>query len=647
MRSTVPFLFLGAVALAAAAGLAPACATSGHIGGGGETSGDEGGDGSSTTVVSSADGGCEAAAPPAPPVLGVSVFNDTCQAGASPTVDFSPLRRVSRLEYNNMVQDLLGNTSQPAQGFNAEVDLGAGVNLQSNTYAGLGGDDLIAEQYLQTAESVAAEAVLHAPAGDGGAAFDNLTTVYNLNGLTLCATEDDACAQQFIATFANRAFRGHFDSNEAAILFTVYSQIADVQNFGFRIGIQAVITAVLSSPYFLYVVELGDGTTQTGTAMPLSQYEIAARLAFFLWRSVPDIGPGSLMEAAAAGTLSTPAQIQAQVLRMMTGTFQPKAVVALTDFATQWLELEAAPSGKDQLFGKWQAYTGQEMKDETITNVLQLILSENGGLTELLTSPSSYVNSDLAQFYGGSIGSGTSVTVADPLLSQGQQTFVQTTLPNRAGILTNGSILAIQAHSLLPSVVLRGKLVREDILCDPIGNPPPGVKPLATAVPDGGTTRQVFEAHATGGCFTACHQYMDEIGYSLGHYDATGAYQTLDENGLSTGPALDVTGQIYPKQTGELNAALNGVTGTTGLTSTLASAPQVQECFALQEFRYSLGRLETADDSCSIQQFYSAFTGSSLNIQKLILAIVASDAFLYRSVIGASCQVAVDAGSCP
>jgi hypothetical protein len=138
---------------------------------------------------------------------------------------------------------------------------------------------------------------------------------------------------------------------------------------------------------------------------------------------------------------------------------------------------------------------------------------------------------------------------------------------------------------------------------------------------------------------------MDDIGYASGHYDATGAYQALDENGASTGPALDVTGEINAKFNGELMAAISDVPGTTGLASTLASAPQVQECFALQEFRYSLGRLETADDACSIQQFYSAFTGGSLNIQKLILAIVASDAFRYRSAIGDACQF--DAGSCP
>jgi hypothetical protein len=346
------------------------------------------------------------------------------------------------------------------------------------------------------------------------------------------------------------------------------------------------------------------------------------------------------MAAAAAGTLSSPMAVQAQAQRMLAS---PKALDAIHDFTTQWLELEAAPSGKDPIFTKWAAdpSLGQEMTDETLTNVSQLILAENGGLTELLTSPSSYVNSNLATFYGATTGTGTTVTVTDPsLTASGQTTFVQTAVPNRAGIMTNGSILAIQSHSLLPSSVLRGKMIREDLLCDPIGAPPPqGVPPIASMVPDGGTTRQLFQAHAeidgtTGKVFCyGCHKYMDFIAFGLGNYDATGAYQQYDQNGAATGPVLDVTGTIFPTTaTGELSATFNGATDpTNGVVAKIAGSAQASECFALQEFRYSLGRLETANDACSAQQFYTAFTGSSLNIQKLMIAIVGTNAFLYRS----------------
>jgi hypothetical protein len=588
-------------------------------------------------------------------VLGVSAFNGAC-ASAGPTVDFSLMRRISRIEYNNMVRDLLGDTTQPATNFVLESPMATGVNLQTNTYAPV--SELVAQQYLSAAETLAETAVASSTADDGGASGPSkLTNVYNLNGIPACPAQNDACAQQFISAFANRAFRGHLDSDESSALFTIYSNIADAPNqLGFVTGIQAVITAVLSSPYFLYVIELGDGSTPTGNSMLLSQNEIAARLSFFLWRTLPD---ATLMSAAASGTLSTPTQIQAQAQRMLA---DPKAVDAINDFTTQWLEIAAPPSGKDVIFTNWAKYPtiGQEMQDETRTNVSQLILTENGGLTELLTSPSSYVNADLAAFYGPvSLGSGAAVTVNDSALTlSGQNQYYQTTLPNREGILTNGSILAGNSHSLLPSVVLRGKMIREDILCEPVGDPPPSVPALPAAVPDGGTTRQLFQAHTElfQVCY-GCHHYMDFIGFGLGNYDATGAYQALDENGATSGPALDVTGQIFPcdtpdsgcppAQPNELNATFNGATGSGGLIETLAGSTQVNECFALQAFRYSLGRLETADDACSMQQFYSAFAASSLNIQKLLLAIVGSDAFSYRSVIGAACEAADAGSSCP
>jgi hypothetical protein len=642
MRFVAPLVFLcTGVIVAAGVGLAPGCAK-----GGADKPSLDGGEGT--------DGG-GACVPAPPPVLGVAAFADGCEAGA-PAVDWSPMRRVSRLEYDNMVRDLVGDTTQPASTFVPESPMATGINLQTNTYGGA--SELIAQQYLLAAEGLAKTA---AGAGaDGGAS--NLGKVYALNGITPCATQDAACAQQFISVFANRAFRGHLDATGSAALLAIYTAIAEgtaPNNFGFAVGIQAVITAVLSSPYFLYVVELGDGPAAADGAVPLSQFEIAARLAFFLWRTVPDVGAGSLMAAAAAGTLSTAAQIQAQASRMLA---DPKAFDAVNDFTTQWLEIQAPPPGKDTVFTAWTNSPapglGVEMKDETLTNVSQLVLVHNGGLAELLTSPASYVNADLARFYGATLGSGAAVTVADPALTgAGQTQFVETTLPNRMGLLTNGSTLAIQSHALLPSSVLRGKLIREDVLCDPIQPPPPNVPAVGSSVADGGTTRALFQAHAEIGGTTGagvfcygCHQYLDWLGFGMGHYDATGAYQAADQNGAPTGPVLDATGQIFPVHAGELAATFDGATDpTTGMVAELARSAQVQECFALQEFRYSLGRIETQSDSCALQQFYGAFTGSGLNVQKLILAIVGTDAFRYRSadVAGAACNPATAGSSCP
>ncbi|MGO9835292.1 MAG: DUF1592 domain-containing protein [Polyangiaceae bacterium] len=606
MRSLVALLVVAGAAVGA---FASGCAKGGH------RSLDLG-------TASEADAGTEdsgTVANLAPLPVNTKLISDTalCVPG-SPTVAWSPLRRISRVEYDNMVRDLLGDTTQPATNFVPESPMANGVYFETNTYTSV--STLVAQQYQQAAETLAQTAVASA------------TT---LAALLPCQTQDDACAQQFIASFANKAFRGQFDSTESSQLFQVYSDVK--AQFDFPTGIQAVITAVLESPRFLYVFEFGQGTA-TGDVIALSPYEVAARLSLFLWRSVPD---DTLMQAAAAGQLTTAAQVEAQAVRMLADT---KAIDAIQDFTMQFLQLQGTPTlGKDSQFTTWthDPQIGAEMQDETLTNVSQLVLTENGGLVELLTSPYSYVNSELASFYDTGIGSGTTVTVNDSALSPAQTTYVRTDLSssNRAGILTNGAVMATQAHTSLPSSVLRGKLVREELLCDQLPQPPPGIPPPATSVPEGGTTRSISAAHEnmSTSCFS-CHQYLDPIGFGFGHFDATGAYQATDANGASgTFPPVDATGQITAKSPGEFATTFNGATD---LVTQLAAAAEVQQCFVIQELRYALSRIETTDDACSAQQAFAAFSSSQLNIQKLLVALTGSDAFRYRSVEtgGSACQ---------
>jgi Protein of unknown function (DUF1592)/Protein of unknown function (DUF1588)/Protein of unknown function (DUF1595)/Protein of unknown function (DUF1585)/Protein of unknown function (DUF1587) len=603
-RRAAPAALLAlAVALAAAAPYSGGCAATGHAAPDlGEAPGD-------------VDGGYAGAAAPGP--LNTALISDTslCAGGAA-TVDWSPMRRISRVEYDNMVRDLLGDTTQPATAFVPESPLAAGVNFDANTYTSV--SSLIVQQYQQAAETLAQATVADAS---------------RLSGVLPCQTHDDACAQQFIASFADRAFRGQLDSAESAGLFQVYSAVK--AQFDFAAGIQAVIIAVLESPRFLYVLEFGGGSP-SGAVVALSPYEVAARLALALWRSVPD---DALMAAAAAGQLSTADQVEAQAARMLGQT--TKAQGAVDDFTTQWMQLQSTPTlGKDHQFAAWTGNPklGTEMRDEVLADVSQLVLTENGGLTELLTSPSSYLNGDLASFYQVAQGGGAPFVVDDAAL-QGATSFFKADLTpaGRAGILTSGGVMATQAHTTLPSSVLRGKLVREQVLCDEIPAPPPNVPPPPAGVVDGGTTRSLFEAHATmPGCVN-CHQYMDPIGYGFGHFDATGAYQTLDANGFGTGPALDVTGQVEAMPPETFTATFDGAAD---LVKKLASAPQVQQCFALQELRYALGRIETRADACSAQQIFASFATSQLNVQKLLIAIVRSDAFRYRSVAtpGSACR---------
>jgi hypothetical protein len=627
---------LVALPIAAAAGSGAGCAKAAPmtLGNNTSTSSDGG-----TSAGSS--GGSSATQPSVPCVVGTQLMSDStlCKTSNGPTVGPSPLRRISRVEYNNMVRDLVGDTTHPADQFVSESPLVNGVNFNSNTYTYVT-DPLIPGQYLTSAETLAADV-----AGD----TNKLQNLLNGVPANACGQQTDACAQAFIDWFANRAFRGQYDSGESSALDGIYTTTKG--QFDFATGIQAVITTVLTSPRFLFVFELGNGSP-TGSVLPLSPNEVAARLSLFLWRSIPD---DTLLQAAATNQLSTPDQLQAQALRMLTvknadGTL--KAADGLSDFVTQWMELENTDGvTKDTQFTAWNAKLADDLKQETLHTYVNEVLTENGGsgatLTEVLTSGQSYINKNVASFYGVTGGDDTYATTTNV-------NPASLSAPVRAGILTNGSVMATQAHTTLTSPTLRGKLVREQVLCDPVPPPPSNVggkpiPPAATSLSGGISTRQNDEqvhldtTDPNKAICRNCHQYMNPIGFAFGNLDTTGAYQATDSNGGDAGsyPQIDPSGTINPINS---NETMIQFSGPVDLANKLASDPQVAQCYALQELRYALGRLESPDDGCSAQQIYQAFQSGNLSLQSVIVALVRSDAFRNRSLntpgqtCGGNCQ---------
>ncbi|MGH7437149.1 MAG: DUF1595 domain-containing protein [Polyangiaceae bacterium] len=212
------------VVTAALLGLGAGCATAGH-----EVPDD--------FDAAATDAAPDAGAPAthAPGAIGVALFSYACDGGP-PQVDPSPIRRISRVEYDDMVHDLLGDTTHPATGFPPETPLTQSVNFQANTYTSV--SDLIVQDYAQAAEALA-ETATASPS--------------SLASLLPCQTSDVSCAQQFIEKWANRAFRGELDATSEASLVQLYTDVST--QFDFATGIRAVITAVLESPRFLYVVE--------------------------------------------------------------------------------------------------------------------------------------------------------------------------------------------------------------------------------------------------------------------------------------------------------------------------------------------------------------------------------------------------------
>lgn len=602
--------------------IVPACAgrggsTSGGAGGSGSgnggSAGGSNGTGSGTGNGGSSSGGTGGGMVTQPPVSGLSLFAGS-SCGGPVTVGSSPVRRLSRIEYDNMVHDLGldPNNTQPATQFVTEqkIDNGKAGNFNTNAYATISGT-LINQQYLEAAETLATAAVA------------NSSVLAALLPSSSCGTKNAACASAFISSWANRAFRGQLDADETTALNTLYTTVS--AQFDFPTGIQAVIEAVLTSPRFLFVLEFGEPSSDpSAEAVPLAPMELATRLALYLWRSIPD---QTLIDAANGvngGSLVSASDVATQATRMLA---DPKAKSALADFADQWLDIENMNSvTKDTQFTKWTANVAADLHTESLTTFTQAVLG-NSSFTSLLTSGSSYINADLASFYGLS-GSPTFSTA----------TTVNTATNPRTGILSQGSVLAMHAHTSLPSPTKRGRMIRQQILCEEVADPPASVGgmpiPPPPAAITSGTTRAAYLQHVSGNTVcNNCHQYMDWLGFGFDNYDATGSYIT-QENATN----VDPSGQFIPyPDTTDITGTF---TGMTDMITQLSKSDQVNQCFALEQIRYALLRSETTEDACSAQQIYQAFSGSNFNISKLLVAVVSSNSFMYRTPVtaGQACQ---------
>jgi hypothetical protein len=607
------------LAVLSALTIVPACTSHGGSltgsgsGNGGSSSGNGGsssGNGGSSSGNGGSSSGGTVGSITQPPVSGLTVFGGSSCGGAI-TVGGSPVRRISRIEYNNMIRDLgldPGNT-QPATQFVTEqkIDNGKAGNFNTNAYATISGT-LINQQYLETAEALAAAAVASSS---------------ELAAILPCTTKNAACAQTFISSWANRAFRGQLDADETTALTTLYANVS--AKFDFPTGIQAVIEAVLTSPRFLFVIEFGEpDSTGKAAAVPLAPMELATRLALYLWRSIPD---QALMDAANGvngASLVSASDVATQATRMLADA---KAKGALADFADQWLDIENMNSvTKDTQFTTWSASVAADMHTESLTTFTQAVLGSSS-FTSLLTSGSSYINANLASFYGLS---------GAPTFSAA--TNVNSAANPRLGILSDGSVLAMHAHTSLPSPTKRGRMIRQQVLCEEVPDPPASVGgvpiPPPPATIASGTTRAAYLMHvqANTQC-NSCHQYMDLIGFGFDNYNAAGLYIT-QENGTP----VDPSGQFMPEPS---STDISGTfTGMSDMITQLSKSQQVNECFALEEIRYALLRSETDADACSAQTIYQAFSASNFNISKLLVAVVSSNSFMYRTPVtaGQACQ---------
>ncbi|WP_437593196.1 DUF1592 domain-containing protein [Sorangium sp. So ce1000] len=501
----------------------------------------------------------------------------------------SPLRRMTRFEYNNTIRDLLGDDSAPADAFVVEEEA-LGFNNQA---AALGVTQLLAEQLMKASEAIAARA-----AQDLGKL---------LAGCDPAVQGPDACAAELIERLGKRAFRRPLAPAEGERLARLFASGND--EYGFSTGVELVIQAMLQSPHFLYRVEHGMPDPAGDGVVPLSDHEIASRLSYLLWSSMPD---DALFAAADAGELRTAEQIAAQARRMLE---DPRARAAVANFHEQWLQL----SNIDTLTKDTAVYPSFHpglpalLRAETEAFLDHVVFEDDAGdVATLLTAPYSLMNAELRAFYG--------LGPADGAEAPGELSVVPLDPARRAGFLTHASVLSVLAKPDQSSPVHRGKFVRERLLCQTLPPPPADVDIQPPPVRDGIPTRRRFERHSEDPGCAGCHRLMDPIGFGFERYDGIGLYREVDQ-----GVPVDASGEITGSR--DIDGPFDGAVE---LAHRLAESDEVRQCVATQWFRFGYGRAEQAEDECNMRQIQEAFAESGYNIKALLVALTQTDAFRYR-----------------
>lgn len=418
---------------------------------------------------------------------------------------------------------------------------------------------------------------------------------------------DAMCAKQFVEGFGRRAYRRRLTPAEVADLLQVFTEAGALPgNVTFTDKLQLLVRAILQSPQFLYHWELGLSAPHvTNGAIRLTPYEVASRLSYFLWSSMPD---EELLGAAEANRLGTPSSLAAEVTRMLQ---DPKARDTVTSFHSQWLRLDnVLRITKDPTtYPLFNDALRRDMKAENAAFVNHVLLDSDAKLATLLGATFSFANEPLAKLYGvaGVTGTGLRKVALDA--------------SERAGILTQTALLSTTANAYEASLILRGQLLREQFLCQPLA-PPPAVVPPLPALAPGQSLRERSKAHMTNASCKVCHELIDPIGYGFGNYDAIGAYRTTE-----AGKAIDASGSISG-----LDGSDQSFNGPAELAALLSNSNQVKNCIAKQWFRFAFRRAELPEDAPSLSSAFDAFEKADYDIRTLLSALAQSPSFSYRSL---------------
>lgn len=516
----------------------------------------------------------------------------TPAGGESVDVAWAPIRRMTPEQYENSVRDLVGDAE-----LTLDLDEDSG-----EFFTRLGAEKLnLAVEQVVSRQDLWQEEVF--PCDTSGA-------------------EDLACVDLFIETFGYRAFRRPLEAEEQTWLRSHYD--AARGELGFRDAMNVVFSVILQSPQFIYFPEFGRAPIAENVAegvRPLTSYERASRLSFFLLNSVPD---AELLLAAEAGLLDTREGVHEQTTRLLA---KPKARALFRSFVTdlmgldgnaQHTSLEASPRDA-ALFPLDSPSLRSAMRSEIEALVDRVVVEQEGSFAELLTTREALVDDDLAALYG--------------VTKSGASDWV--TLPaERSGLLTRAAFLTMYSRGDVKSPIRRGAYILDHLLCMQLGAPPPNANDVPItggSVDENGqvvrrTVRQDAEAKTSGEGCTHCHELINPPGFAFENFDALGQYVTVEAGSDADGSyelPIDASGGL-PLPSGELVEVSSAV----ALSEALASSTAFSDCVAEHWFAVATRRTPAEADERTLESLREALADGRPFLE-VVYETVESDAFLF------------------
>jgi hypothetical protein len=507
---------------------------------------------------------------------------------ASPTV----LRRLTQLQYKNIIADVFGPDIKIGGRFDPEMRE-AGLLEVGSGRASIAASGLA--QYVSMARSVSAQVLddKHRIVFVGCTPADKKAA-------------DEACASQFLAESGRMLYRRPLDDGELRELVAGAGQTANTLH-DFYAGLETSLSTMLQSPEFLFRWELREADPANKGKYRVDAYSKAARLSFFLWNSAPDI---RLLNAAAKGDLNTSKGLAKEVDRMIAS---PRLEHGVRAFFYDMLGFDALQTmAKDTtLYPKYSFKIANDAEEQTLRTIVDVVLTQNGDYRDIFTTRKTFLNRQLGAIYGVPI-----VGPAAGATPDGWQPYEFPAGDSHVGILAEPSFVALHSHPGRSSPTLRGKALRENVLCQKVPDPPGNVNfnvVQDVKNPMYKTVRQRLTAHATEAMCTGCHKITDPIGLAMENFDTIGSWRK-DENGA----AIDTTGSV------------DGIafTDAAGLAKAIHDHPATPSCLVSRIYSYGVGRTATEAETAWLKsQAEKSFAASGYKMMPLFRQIVLNDSF--------------------